>query len=77
MKVNQPKPPEEDTIIVSSFFWLKNNILFLNFIFLIVYVKIILKCIMKIAKLKEVDIRTLWKHEEYDFSNWLVQNKLY
>lgn len=32
---------------------------------------------MKIAKLKEVDIRTLWKHEEYDFSNWLVQNKLY
>lgn len=24
---------------------------------------------MKIGMLKEVDIRDLWKHEQYDFSN--------
>ena len=24
-----------------------------------------------IGKLKEVDVRDLWKHEQYDFSNWL------
>ena len=24
-----------------------------------------------IGKLKEVDVRELWKHEQYDFSNWL------
>ena len=28
---------------------------------------------MKIGMLKEVDIRELWKHEQYDFSNWLSQ----
>ncbi len=28
---------------------------------------------MKIGMLKEVDIRDLWKHEQYDFSNWLAQ----
>ena len=27
--------------------------------------------IMNIGKLKEVDIRSLWKHEQYDFSEWL------
>ena len=27
---------------------------------------------MKIGKLKEVDIRSLWKHEQYDFSEWLA-----
>ena len=26
---------------------------------------------MNIGKLKEVDIRSLWKHEQYDFSEWL------
>lgn len=26
---------------------------------------------MEIGKLKEVDIRNLWKHEQYDFSEWL------
>ncbi len=26
---------------------------------------------MSIGKLKEVDIRELWKHEQYDFSEWL------
>ena len=26
---------------------------------------------MKIGKLEEVDIRNLWKHEQYDFSEWL------
>ena len=28
---------------------------------------------MKIGMLKEVDIRDLWKHEQYDFSNWLAE----
>jgi len=28
---------------------------------------------MKIEKLEEVDIRDLWKHEQYDFSNWLAE----
>ena len=27
---------------------------------------------MNIGKLKEVDIRSLWKHEQYDFSKWLA-----
>lgn len=27
--------------------------------------------IMKLEKLQEVDIRTLWNHEQYDFSEWL------
>jgi hypothetical protein len=28
---------------------------------------------MKIGVLTEVDIRDLWKHEQYDFSNWLAE----
>lgn len=28
---------------------------------------------MTIGKLIEVDIRDLWKHEQYDFSNWLAK----
>ena len=27
----------------------------------------------KFGTLKEVDIRELWKHEQYDFSVWLVK----
>ena len=27
---------------------------------------------MKIGKLIEVDVRELWRHEQYDFSNWLA-----
>lgn len=30
--------------------------------------------IAKMGKLKEVDIRKLWGHEQYDFSNWLADN---
>lgn len=30
---------------------------------------------MKIGKLKEVDIRELWKHEQYDFSAWLAKEE--
>ena len=30
---------------------------------------------MNIGKLKEVDIRNLWKHEQYDFSEWLSQSE--
>lgn len=30
---------------------------------------------MNIGKLVEVDIRELWKHEQYDFSNWLALEK--
>lgn len=30
---------------------------------------------MKIGTLKEVDIRDLWKHEQYDFSNWLAEEE--
>ena len=26
---------------------------------------------MKLGKLEEVDIREIWKHEQYDFSEWL------
>lgn len=29
---------------------------------------------MAIGKLTEVDIRDLWKHEQYDFSGWLAQD---
>lgn len=29
---------------------------------------------VKMGKLKEVDIRKLWGHEQYDFSNWLANN---
>ena len=28
---------------------------------------------MKIGMMQEVDIRDLWKHEQYDFSNWLAE----
>lgn len=28
-----------------------------------------------IGKLKEVDVRELWKHEQYDFSNWLAKEE--
>ena len=28
---------------------------------------------MSIGKLTEVDVRTLWKHEQYDFSDWLAK----
>lgn len=28
---------------------------------------------MKLGKLKEVDVRTVWAHEQYDFSKWLAQ----
>lgn len=30
---------------------------------------------MEIGKLKEVDIRNLWKHEQYDFSDWLSKDE--
>ena len=30
---------------------------------------------MKLGVLKEVDVRTLWKHEQYDFSNWLARDE--
>lgn len=30
---------------------------------------------MEIGKLKEVDIRNLWKHEQYDFSEWLSEEE--
>ena len=30
---------------------------------------------MKIGVLEEVDIRELWKHEQYDFSNWLAKEE--
>lgn len=30
---------------------------------------------MKFGKMKEVDIRDLWKHEQYDFSNWLAKEE--
>lgn len=28
-----------------------------------------------IGKLKEVDVRELWRHEQYDFSNWLAREE--
>ena len=28
---------------------------------------------MKLGKIKEVDIRSIWPHEQYDFSSWLAQ----
>ena len=30
---------------------------------------------MEIGKLEEVDIRNLWKHEQYDFSKWLAKEE--
>ena len=31
--------------------------------------------IAKMGKLIEVDIRKLWTHEQYDFSNWLAEKE--
>ena len=30
---------------------------------------------MEIGRLKEVDLRNLWKHEQYDFSDWLAKDE--
>ena len=30
---------------------------------------------MKLGKLKEVDIRSVWPHEQYDFSKWLAMEE--
>lgn len=30
---------------------------------------------MKLGKLEEVDIREFWKHEQYDFSEWLSKEE--
>ena len=30
---------------------------------------------MKLGRLTEVDVRELWKHEQYDFSNWLAEEE--
>jgi hypothetical protein len=30
---------------------------------------------MKLGRLEEVDIRKLWSHEQYNFSNWLAQEE--
>ena len=30
---------------------------------------------MAIGKLKEVELRDIWKHEEYDFSKWLAKEE--
>lgn len=30
---------------------------------------------VKIGKLTELDVRDLWKHEQYDFSNWLAKEE--
>ena len=30
---------------------------------------------MRIGKLAEVNVRELWKHEQYDFSNWLAKDE--
>ncbi|MGY6772410.1 MULTISPECIES: DUF4268 domain-containing protein [Gallibacterium] len=30
---------------------------------------------LKLGKLEEVDIRELWKHEQYDFSEWLAKEE--
>ncbi len=30
---------------------------------------------MKLGKLKEIDIRTVWSHEQYDFSKWLASEE--
>ena len=29
----------------------------------------------KIGRLTEIDVRDLWKHEQYDFSNWLAKEE--
>ena len=30
---------------------------------------------MDLGKLKEINIKTVWKHEQYDFSNWLAEEE--
>ena len=30
---------------------------------------------MKLGKIKEVDIRSVWAHEQYDFSKWLAEEE--
>ena len=30
---------------------------------------------IKLGKLKSVDVRELWKHEQYDFSEWLSKKE--
>ena len=30
---------------------------------------------MKLGKLKEIDVRKVWAHEEYDFSAWLASEE--
>ena len=30
---------------------------------------------MKLGRLKEVEVRDLWKHEQYDFSEWLSKKE--
>ena len=30
---------------------------------------------MELGFLEEVNVRELWKHEQYDFSNWLAKEK--
>lgn len=30
---------------------------------------------LKLGKLEKVDIRKLWKHEQYDFSEWLSKEE--
>ena len=30
---------------------------------------------MKLGKLKEVDIRTVWAYEQYNFSKWLANEE--
>ncbi len=30
---------------------------------------------MKLGKIEEVDIRTVWAHEQYDFSKWLAEDE--
>lgn len=30
---------------------------------------------MKLGKLTEVNVRDLWKHEQYDFSTWLAKEE--
>lgn len=30
---------------------------------------------MKLGRMEEIDIRDLWKHEQYDFSNWLAKEE--
>ena len=30
---------------------------------------------MELGKLKEIDIRKVWAHEQYDFSDWLAKEE--